>query len=144
MALADQVLGRRRGYRLALHAQGILAGVLVSVGTDELDPKAAMRVGLRQEQVQLTLLRLDPNNIVSLNNFAVAVGQLGDSLWAAGHLREAVPFYMKQLDYLGRASAGGAVFAMFRSANMVFTASRQVQLGGAAPASTPLADVAPY
>src|SRR5207237_1317806 len=51
MGLADQVLERRPGYRLALHAQGILAGVLVSVATDELDPKAAMRVGLRQEQV---------------------------------------------------------------------------------------------
>ena len=31
MALADQVLERRPGYRLALHAQGILAGVLASV-----------------------------------------------------------------------------------------------------------------
>jgi len=144
MALADQVLERRPGYRLALHAQGILAGVLASVATDELDPKAAMRVGLRQEQVQLTLLRLDPNNIQSLNNFAVAEGQLGDSLWAAGHLREAVPFYLKQLDYVGRASAGGAAFAIARSATMVFTAIRQAQLGEAAAAAATLAAGAPF
>jgi len=144
MALADQVLERRPGYRLALHAQGVLASILVSVAQDELDPKAAMRVGLRQEQVQLTLLRLDPNNIASLNNFALAEGQLGDSLWAAGHLREAVPFYLKQLDYLGRASAGGAAFAINRSAIMELTASRQAQLGEAAAAAATLAAGAPF
>ena len=144
MVLADQVLERRPGYRLALHAQGVLAGVLVSVAQDELDPQAAMRVGLRQEQVQLTLLRLDPNNIVSLNNFAVAEGQLGDSLWAAGHLREAVPFYLKQLDYGGRASAGGAIFAIGRSAIMASTAVRQAQVGEAAAAAATLAAGAPF
>ncbi len=144
MVLADQVLERRPGYRLALHAQGLLAGVLALVATDELDPQAAMRVGLRQEQVQLTLLKLDPNNIQSLNNFAVAEGQLGDSLWAAGHLREAVPFYLKQLDYVGPASAGGASFAINRAFFMAGTAFRQAQLGEAAAAAATLAAGAPF
>jgi tetratricopeptide (TPR) repeat protein len=144
MALADQVLERRPGYRLALHAQGVIAGVLVAVATDELDPKTAMRMGLRQEQVQLTLLRLDPNNIVSINNFAVAESQLGDSLWTAGHLREAVPFYLKQLDYAGRASAGGALFAVGRFGAMAGAAVRQAQSGEVAAAAATLAAGAPF
>jgi len=49
-----------------------------------------------------------------LNNFALAEGQLGTPC-GRRHLREAVPFNLKQLDYLGRASAGGAVFAIFRA-----------------------------
>jgi conflict system STAND superfamily ATPase len=144
MALADQVLERRPGYRLALHGQGVIAGVLVAVAQDELDPKAAMRMGLRQEQVQLTLLRLDPNNVVSINNFSVAEAQLGDSLWAAGHLREAVPFYLKQLEYVGRASAGGANFAINRFGAMAGAAVRQAQSGEAAAAAATLAAGAPY
>jgi AAA+ ATPase superfamily predicted ATPase len=144
MALADQVLERRPGYRLALHGLGVIAGALVSVATDELDPKAAMRMGLRQEQVQLTLLKLDPNNVVSLNNFAVAESQLGDSLWAAGHLLEAVPFNVKQLDYAGRASAGGASFAINRFGAMAGAAVRQAQSGEAAAAAATLATGAPY
>src|SRR5262249_14213080 len=40
LAVADRVLERRPGYRLALHSQQILNGVLVSVSKDELDPQA--------------------------------------------------------------------------------------------------------
>src|SRR5438874_1878519 len=127
------------GQRAAALLQSLAEAPNASVATDELDPKAAMRAGLRQEQVQLTLLRLDPNNVQSLNNFAVAEGQLGDSLWAAGHVREAVPFYVKQLDYFGRASAGGASFDINRSGTMVLTAIRQAQLGEAAAAAATLA-----
>jgi hypothetical protein len=144
MALADQVLERRPGYRLALHAQGVIAGVLVSVAQDELDPQAALRMARRQEQVELTLLKLDPNNIVSLNNFAVAEGQLADSLWAAGRLRKAVPYLLKQLDYGGRASAGGATFVITGSVIVAFTANRQAQLGEAAAAAATLATGATF
>ena len=134
MALADQVLERRPGYRLALHAQGVTAGVLVSVAQDELDAQAALRGARRQERVELTLLRLDPNNVVNLNNLAVAEGQLGNSLWAAGRLREAVPYFLKQLDYGSRASAGGAIFAINRSAVM---AGAVAWPGGHLPAAPP-------
>ena len=139
MALADQVLERRPGYRLALHAQGVIAGVLVAVAQDELDPQAAQRMGLRQEQVELTLLKLDPNNIVSINNFAVAEGQLGNSLWSAGRLREAIPYFLKQLDAARRASAGGATFSIGHSSVMAGTAVRQAMVGDAAAAVATLA-----
>ena len=144
MALADQVLERRPGYRLALHAQGVTAGVLVSVAQDELDAQAALRGARRQEQVELTLLRLDPNNVVNLNNLAVAEGQLGNSLWAAGRLREAVPYFLKQLDYGSRASAGGAIFAINRSAVMAGAATHQAMIGDGGAAAATLAAGAPF
>jgi hypothetical protein len=104
VALADQVLERRSGFRLALPAQQLLSGVLVSVARDELDPQAALRPAFRQEQVSLAPLKLD--NITSLNNTSVAEGQLADTLRAAGRLRESVPYLSKQLDYARPAAAG--------------------------------------
>jgi hypothetical protein len=112
MTLADQVLERRPGHRLALHGQQVAAGVLVQVARDELDNPATLRAGARQEEVSLTLLKLDPDNIVSINNFAVAEGQLADANWAAGRLREAVRYYLKQLEVARRASTGGATYML--------------------------------
>ena len=109
LAVADQVLARRPGYRLALHAEQILTGVLVSVAADHrLDPQAAREPALRAEQVSLTLLNLDPNNVTSLNNLSVAEGQLANVLWSGGHLRESLPYHRKELSYAPK--TGGATF----------------------------------
>ena len=144
MAMADQVLERRPGYRLALHAQQIIVGSLVSVANDELDPQAALRAARREEQVSLTLLKLDPNNVVSLNNLSVAQWDLADSLWAAGRLQEAMPHYLKRLDYMGRASAGGADFSISRSYVMAGVVRRQAELGDTAAAAATIAAGAPF
>src|SRR5205823_6366160 len=98
----------------------------------------------RDEQVSLTLLKLDPNNVVSLNNLAVAEWGLGESLWAAGRLQEAMPHYLKQLDYMGRASAGGADFSIIRSYVMAGVARRQAELGDSAAAAATVAAGAPF
>jgi hypothetical protein len=109
LAVADQVLARRPGYRLALHAEQVLAGILVSVAADQrLDPEAARQPALRGEQVSLTLLNLDPNNVTSHNNMSVAEGQLANVLWASGHLRESLPYHRKELSYAPK--TGGATF----------------------------------
>jgi hypothetical protein len=110
LSIADRVLERLPGDRLALHAEQVLAGMLVAVAEDELDPAAALGPAARQEQVSLTLLKLDPGNTTTLNNLAVAEGSLAQVLWSAGRLRESVPYRMKQLDAQRRATPGGGLF----------------------------------
>jgi tetratricopeptide (TPR) repeat protein len=136
LTVADQVLERRPGYRLALHASQILTGVLTSVARDQLDPAAALRPALRQEQVSLTLLKLDPNNVTSLNNMAVAEGQVQGALWSAGRLHDSAPYNLKQFDYARGASAGGASFVVNATGTMAAVAYFQAALGDATGSST--------
>ena len=75
------MLERRPGYRLALHAEQVIDSALVGAAEDELNPAEAVRFGLRGEQVSLTLLKLDPGNIVSINNLGAAHEVIGDALW---------------------------------------------------------------
>jgi hypothetical protein len=84
----------------------------VSVANDELDVQAAQRWAVRQQQVSLTLLNLDPNNVTSLNNMAIAELQVATPLWAADHLSEALAHRQKALEYGQLAAPGGATFAV--------------------------------
>jgi tetratricopeptide (TPR) repeat protein len=128
VALADKVLEQRPGYRLALHGQQVIEGSLSNVAQNELNPTEAFRLGLRMEQISFTLLKLDPDNIVTANNLGVAHQTLGDSLWGAGKLAAAIPYYQKSLDDYARAT----------------TAYRQAQLGDAAGAAATIAANAPF
>jgi hypothetical protein len=139
LAVADRVLERRPGDRLALHAEQILTGMLAQAAEDQLDPAAALGPAARQEQASLTLLKLDPNNVTSLNNLAVAEGQLADALWSAGRLRESMPYRLKQLDAQRRAAAGGAQFVETYSGALVGVVFTQASLGDAAAATSTLA-----
>jgi hypothetical protein len=144
IALADQVLERRPGNRLALHGQQVIETNLASVAQNDLNPQEAVRIGLRGEQTSLTLLKLYPNNVVSINNLGAAQGGIADSLWEAGRLHEAIPYYQKQLAVMGRASAGGAGFFIVRSYVSAGTAIRQAQLGDPTAAAATLAGNGPY
>ena len=135
LALADQILERRPGYRLALHAEQILASDVVSVAQDELNPAVAVPAARKGEQVSLTLLKLDPNNMASNNNLAVAEQQLADALWQAGRLREASHYYVKLLAASGRASGGGATFAINYASVWDYVTLRQAQIGDTAAAA---------
>jgi hypothetical protein len=139
LAVADRVLERRPGDRLALHAEQVLTGMLAQAAEDELDPAAALGPAARQEQVSLTLLKLDPNNVTSLNNLAVAEGQLADALWSAGRLRESMPYRLKQLDAQRRAAVGGANFVETYSGVLVGTVFAQASVGDAVAATSTLA-----
>ncbi len=143
-ALAARVLEQRPGYRLALHAQEVIVTDLVSVEVNDLRPQAAVPMSLRGEQVALTLLKLDPKNVVSINNLGAAQGLEGDSFWQAGRLREAMSYYLKQLDDMGQASSGGAGFSVVRSYTMAGAAYRQAQLGDTAAAAQTVAAGRPF
>ncbi len=144
IGLADQVLARRPGYRLALHGQQVIETNLAAVAQNDLNPLEGVRMGLRGEQTSLTLLNLDPSNVVSINNLGAAQGGVADALWQAGRLHEAIPYSLKQLDAMGRATSGGAGFFIVRSYVSAGTAVRQAQLGEAAAAAGTLAGNAPY
>jgi hypothetical protein len=139
LAVTDQVLERRPGYRLALHAQQVLAGVLVAVSKDELDPQAARQAAVRQEKVSLSLLNLDPNNVTSLNNMAVAVDQLADTFWEAGQLRESLAHRLREVDYARRAAVGGASFVTNYTGTLAGVAYFQAALGDGGGADATLA-----
>jgi len=143
LAVADQVLERRPGYRLALHAEQVLTGVLVLVAQDQLDPQAALQPALRQEQVSLTLMKLDPNSTTTLNNLAVTEGELAGELWQAGHLRESLPYRLKQLDAQRRAAVGGGTFALGYAGQIASLAITQAISGDTAGAKATLTTSAP-
>ena len=143
VAITNNVLAQRPGYRLALHAQQVNESSLVNVASNDLDPAQALKMGKLVEATSLTLLNLDPGNVTTLNNLGVAHVDLGDALWAGGQLREAIPYYLKSIDDVGAASIGGAGFAIVRAYFMVLTAYHQAQLGDSTAAEATLAAGAP-
>lgn len=144
LTVTDGVLERRPGYRLALHAAQLITGQLVSVAQDELDPKGALRAALRQEQVSQTLLKLDPANVVSLNNEAVAQGALWSALWSAGRLHESIPYMLRQLDLAQRATTGGARFYLNLGGVLGGAVYARAALGDAAGARATIASAQPF
>jgi hypothetical protein len=144
LTVVEGVLERRPGHRLALHAEQNLTGILVAVATDELNPKEAQRAGLRSEQVSQTLFRLDPANVVTINNFAVAEGALWYANWADGRLHESMAYLARQLDLARRATVGGARF--YRNLAGVTGTAIYVQatLGDEAGARATLAAMEPF
>src|SRR5258706_12558647 len=98
----------------------------------------AYRLGLRTEQTSLSILKLDPDNIVTINNLGVAHQTLGDSLWGAGKLGAAIPYYLKSLDDYGHATVGGAGFSIIRAYDEAATAYRQAHRAEAAGPPAPL------
>jgi hypothetical protein len=144
VAVAEKVLERRPGYRLALHAQQIIESEFGLLASDELNPLEATRASQRAEAVSATILRLDPDNTTSANNLAVAELDTGGDLWAAGRLREGVQSLGRSTDDFARASAGGPVMAIYHSLAMGRTAVFQTLLGDSAGAAATLAAGAPY
>jgi tetratricopeptide (TPR) repeat protein len=144
IAIADKVLEQRPGFRLALHAQQVVEGSLAGVAQNGLNPADMQRYSALDTRVSTTLLQLDPHNVVSLNNLGVAHQETGDALWAAGRLREAIASYLQSLDDYGRATMGGASFAIIRAYDMTITSYDQAQLGDAAGAQATIASGRPF
>jgi hypothetical protein len=142
VALADRVLERRPGLRLALHAEGVTLTSLAALAQNELDPQAAWRLDQRDEQVSLTLLKLDPSNVVSWNNLGVADGNLGDIAWSAGRPRDAVRYHLKAFEDSAQAIAGGATFYMGHAYDASLTTYFQTQIGDFAGAQETMAAAA--
>lgn len=144
VALADKILEQRPGYRLVLHAQQVIVSALSSVAQNELNPTEALNIGLRTEQISFTLLKLDSDNIVTINNLGVAHQTIGDSLWAGGRVDQAIAYYRKSLDDYARAASGGAGFVIIRAYDVATTAYRQAQLADFAGAAKTIASGQPF
>jgi len=143
VALADKVLERRPGYRLALHAQQVIESTLSGVAQNDLNPSEALRIARRNEQISLTLLNLDPKSLVSINNLGVAHQSLGDALWSAGRLREAMPYYHEMFDDFTKAASGGAGQVILYSYQAEYLVTQQAQFGDAAGVTATLAAMTP-
>jgi hypothetical protein len=144
ITVADKVLEQRPGYRLALHAEQVVGSNLGGLAQNALNPADMLRFSQRDEATSVTLLQLDPRNVASLNNLGVAHQSIGDALWAAGQLRESIPYYLKALDDYGQASSGGASFVVIRSYVMTLVAYDEAQLGDSAEAVAAVATGVPF
>ena len=140
LAVADKVLEKRPGYRLALHAEQVIESDLAQVAANDLNPTEALRFAEREVKTGQSLLALDPQNIVSMNNLGVAHQGLGDALWSMGRVREAIPHYLQCLEDFGRAAgAGGTGFVIIRGYAAAQTSVHQAQVGDAAGAAATIA-----
>lgn len=143
-AVADKVLAQRPGYRLALHAQQLLVSDLGSMSIVELDPLQSLEYLQRAVQISLTQLELDPGNTVTTNNLSVARGQLGGAYWAAGQLREALPFYDQALKDSQQITGAGANLYVNSFYNLGQSAFTHAQVGDYGGAGTIIDSGKPY
>jgi tetratricopeptide (TPR) repeat protein len=102
------VLAQRPGYRLALHAQQLLTSDVGGMFLTELKPLESLPNLRRAVQISLTQLELDPGNMVTINNLAVARTTLGDAYWSAGQLRESLSYYDQSLKDAQQVTSAGA------------------------------------
>ena len=142
-AVADKVLALRPGYLLALHAQQLITDSLAGLALNDLRPNEAVTLGKRSVAVSLTLIKFDPNNIISFSNLGVALNQIGDADWQAGRPRESLEYYRQGLEAVRHAEKGGASFVLN---NILFPtvamAVRQADLGDTAALDATLATAA--
>jgi hypothetical protein len=144
VAVAEKVLERRPGYRLALHAQQIIESEFGALASADLNPLEAARASQRAEAVSATVLRLDPDNTTSINNLAVSELDTGDALWAAGRLREGILSMRRAADDFGRASAGGAAMSMSHFSMRARAAVFQALVGDFSGATATVAAGGPF
>ncbi|MGH8291245.1 MAG: hypothetical protein ACREV7_19975 [Steroidobacteraceae bacterium] len=112
LAVADGVLAQRPWYRLTLGAKEITESTLAQAAGDELDPRAAERFGLAEQQAAQAFLKLDPKNLDMRNNLGLAITDVCVPLWAGGHPGAALHWCRKALDSWVRTSkdvSGGFV-----------------------------------
>ena len=144
MAMAEEVLDQRPGYRLVLHAKNVALSGMGSIAQLELDPSAALRYGLESERTSFTLLKLDPNNVTTLNNLGVDHETEAAAYWASGNLAASIDSYRKSLDAFGKAAKGGLTFVLVRGSAMVNMAYNQAVAGDLSGAAATVAAAAPY
>jgi hypothetical protein len=144
MDVADRILERRPGYRLALHAEQVIQSDLANAAANDLNPSESLQFAQRSVQVSNTLLQLDPANKVTANNLGVGHQNAGDALWAMGRMGDAIPYYLKSLDDYGRAASGGAGFVLIHGYDVSITAYHQTQFGDAQGAAATIASGEPY
>ena len=104
LAVADKILQQRPGHRLALHAEQLIESDFASLADQDLNPAESARGSQRAEAISATLMKLDPSNMVTVNNLAVADLDTAFALWQGGHLREAVASFNRSATGFGQAA----------------------------------------
>ena len=130
--LGTRLLRRRPGNRLALHAMGILGSGLSAFALEDLDPRRAAELGERNDALLHTLLDLDPENVVALNNLGDTDSNTGQAFFSAGDFRRA-------LDYLSRAPGSGERAAA-REGNVGFLLNSVTFMGNLGATQAQLGD----
>jgi tetratricopeptide (TPR) repeat protein len=143
LAMSDRVLALRPGYRLALHSQQVLESDLIDIASNSLEPAETLKMGMRAEATSETMLRLDPGNVVTLNNLGVTHQGIAGALWSAGRVRESIPYYQKSIADTEQAIPGGSGFAMIACWFASFTSFQQAQIGDFTGAESTLAAAVP-
>jgi hypothetical protein len=90
LAVADKLLEQRPGHRLALHAEQLIESGLAAAADADVDPAGSAAASERARAISATLMKLDPSNMVTVNNLAVADLDTGFALWQGGRLRESI------------------------------------------------------
>jgi hypothetical protein len=144
IALADQVISRRPGHRLALHAEQLLCSNLADVALTELMPLEAVRFGLRSEQVSLALLKLDPNSVVTHLNLGNTHYVIAYALWQSGQMQASLPYFRRSLEDHNKAADGGPMFLLSSIFPVAELATKLADLGEAAAAQSTLASGQPW
>ncbi len=144
IGMADKVLAQRPGYRLALHAQQLLVSDMGSMYLTELKPLESLVYLRRAVQISLSQLELDPGNMVTTNNLAVARSSLGDANWSAGQLREALPYYDQATKDSQQVTGAGANLYVGSFYNVGQTAYRHSQVGDYAGAGAVIDSGKPF
>ena len=142
-ALCTRVLGRRPGHRVALHAQEILGSYLAGFALEDLDPLLSAQLSVRNEAISQTMLDLDPDNVVTLNNLGGNSVSAANAFWLAGHLQEAVRYNAKASEVTGRAAAHESS-GDFLETHLLFTgflALNQTMMGDAQGTAATLAKI---
>jgi hypothetical protein len=88
--VATQVLERQPTHMLALRARALLASNVARVSENTL--QQSLRVSAADDAARdwLLLSRIDPTNVITLNNLGVARNNAADALWDMGRPREAM------------------------------------------------------
>ncbi|MGB6450956.1 MAG: hypothetical protein WBE92_09405 [Steroidobacteraceae bacterium] len=131
LTVADQVVAQRPQYGWGLFGQDWAEVMLTATALDELDPAEALRLAMQQTQTALAMVAIEPNDTLYVNELGIAYTYIGNSMWTAGRLREAVGYSRKGMATFGQAGASGVPIGNLLGA-VDRTLRRQALLGDSA------------
>jgi tetratricopeptide (TPR) repeat protein len=143
--IADRVLAQHPQFGEALGAKVMALGEGLNwVAENELDPTERIRYNAEDVQTALTLVGIEPNNYLYRFDLGLAYAQLGESMWFAGRLREALGQFRDGMRALGEAGAGFTGGLDGLREIMINTDSWDAQLGDAAGVAAVVPAASPY
>jgi hypothetical protein len=134
LQVIDQILTQRPQYGEILLAKQMAEDAVSRAASADLNAAAAARFAIQAEQASQELVALEPGNTYYRNELGTAYSRVGDTLWAAARLREAIPNYRKSLDTFGQLSASATFYVVNLNDTMHYTVLHQAQLGDASGA----------